>query len=245
VFAVLILLGGSARAFGQTNWTGGYIGGHIGTANGSVDTTFDPLPTAEFFIVLKPTTLTPEPKGALFGGQGGFNVQSGHFVVGGDAVFSISKMEATLKVTPITENDGSLFPGAAFISAGQKTTWMLHVRPRVGAQAGQAFVYGAIGLSFVKVEDSAEVDYRPVGTTDYVGSVDINKHGWHWAAGVEVAASKAVSIFGEFMSYRFKTADQTESQTVDPVPAFPPYQVAYSWTTKPTTVLRGGVNFRF
>lgn len=243
--AVLVLLGGSARAFGQgANWTGGYIGGHVGTANGSVDTTFDPLPTVGSFFALKPQTLTPEPKGTIFGGQGGFNVQSGHFVVGGQGDFSISKMDATLKVMPITQSDNSVRPDG-FTSAGQKTTWMLNIRPRIGAQAGQAFIYGSVGLTFVKVEDTAEVDFRPSGTTDYVGSVDVNKRGWHWAAGVEVAASKTVSVFGEFMSYRFQTANQTESQTVDPVPALPPYQVAYSWTSQPTTVLRAGVNFRF
>lgn len=245
--AMVFVFGAFSRASAQgINWTGGYIGGHIGTANGSVDTTFDPLPTAAIFINFKPTTLTVEPKGAVFGGQAGFNYQSGHIVVGGEGVFSISKMDKSASATPIIQNDGTPYPGTGFISAGQKTTWMLHLRPRIGAQAGQAFIYGALGLSFVKIEDSAEVDFRPAGTEDYAGLVDVsNKRGWHWGAGVEVAASKVVSVFGEFMSYRFPVSTQVESQTVDPTPAFPPYQMAFTWTSQPTTVLRGGVNFRF
>lgn len=255
-FTFAMLAPGASQAAAQSfNWTGGYIGGHAASGMGTADTTFTPLPDAGSFKSLKPITATnpldPDAKGLMFGGQGGYNFQTGHFVIGGEGVFSISKMTGTVTVAPVTQNDGSNFdtdighPGAAsFLMAGEDTKWLVHIRVRAGVQAGQAFVYGAFGPTIGSVNYTAETHFGPTtGVVNYVNYlVDITerRNGWHWGGGVEVAASKKVSLFGDFISYDLKERDAT----VDPVPDNPPFQVKNTWLTK-ATVLRGGVNFRF
>ena len=68
------------------NWSGGYVGGHAGWGSGRANTSFTPLPNATSFIDLRPTTLRPDPSGFNAGFQGGYNWQTGHFVVGAEAV---------------------------------------------------------------------------------------------------------------------------------------------------------------
>src|SRR6185436_14855498 len=122
------------------------------------------------FKALKPVTLTADTKGLLFGGQGGFNFQAGHVVVGGQADFAASKGEGSVTVTPIVRNNGLMQSGS--LSAGQKTDWVLSFGPRVGVQAGQALIFGRAGVSLVQVEDTALTDYRPDATNHFPGSID-------------------------------------------------------------------------
>ena len=56
------------------NWTGFYVGGHVGTTWGDFDAVFGPL-----------DRVGPEFGGALAGGQGGFNYQVGNIVFGLEA----------------------------------------------------------------------------------------------------------------------------------------------------------------
>src|SRR6266446_563550 len=96
-------------------WKGGYVGGHIGWGKGRANTAFTPLPNATQFIDMTPTTLRPDPSGLSGGAQGGYNRQSGHFVIGGEADISWSRMSGTATVTPIIKNNGTPFPGAGFL----------------------------------------------------------------------------------------------------------------------------------
>ena len=247
VVGLLVLFGGASGASAQgASWTGAYLGAQIGLGTGAVDTGFSPVSPdpGHPFNALKPVTLAADTQGLLFGGQGGFNFQTRGLVVGGQADFAGSKVEGSTSVTPIVRNDGSTQTG--ILSAEQKTRWLLNFGPRIGVRAGKALIFGRAGISLVQVEDSALTDYRPNATNHFPGSLDATKHGWHWGAGVEIAAAKKISVFGEFLSYRFTVANEAEVRTFD---ADPPddmgFQITYSWITKPTTVLRGGVNFRF
>src|SRR5467141_134698 len=96
-------------------WTGGYVVGHAGWGRGRANTTFTPLPNATQFIDMTPTTLRPDPSGFNGGAQGGYNWQIGHFVIGGEADISWSRMSGTARVAPIIMNNGSSFPGAGFL----------------------------------------------------------------------------------------------------------------------------------
>jgi outer membrane immunogenic protein len=227
------------------DWTGGYIGGHLGWGKGRADTSITPLPTATSFIDLRPTTLRPEPSGFNAGLQGGYNWQTGHFVVGAEADLSSSRMSGTARVTPIIMNNGSAFPGAGFLIARQDTDWFGTLRPRAGMAFGRVLVYGTGGLAFGRVDYSANVDFRPGTPTPilffrYPASFTKTKTGWTAGGGVEVAINRHWSWKAEYLYYDLRK----ESSTANPVPANPPFQVAYTWETKAHT-FNAGINFRF
>ena len=222
------------------DWTGGYAGVHVGWGWGRANTTFTPLPTAVQFISLAPTTLRPEPSGFNGGAQGGYNWQTGHFVIGGEADISWSQMSGTTRVTPIIQNNGTPFPGTGFLTTHQDTKWFGTVRPRAGAAFGRVFLYGTGGLAYGRLTNSANSDFRPGGTVQYPASARGWKTGWTAGGGAEVGINRHWSWKAEYLYYDL--GDQ--SLTGNPVPANPPFQVAYGWETRAHT-FNTGINFRF
>ena len=227
------------------DWTGGYVGGHVGWGWGRADTSFTPLPNATLFIDLRPTTLRPEPSGFNGGAQGGYNWQTGHFVVGAEADLSWSRMSGTARVTPIIMNNGSAFPGAGFLITRQATKWFGTLRPRAGFAFDKILVYGTGGLAYGNVEYSANADFRPGTATpilffQYPVAFSKTKTGWTAGGGVEVGINQHWSWKAEYLYYDLRK----ESITANPVPVNPPFQVAYGWQTKAHT-FNVGVNFRF
>jgi outer membrane immunogenic protein len=227
-------------AAGTHDWTGGYIGGHLGYGWGKGDTRFEPLPTAAAFINLQPQTLRVRPRGILGGGQAGYNWQFGHVVVGAEGSLSVSNIKKTTIVSPIIQNNGTPFAGAGFLSASQKIKWLGSLRPRIGGAFGKVFVYGTVGFAFARINYAATTDFRPVGTTQYPATVSSNRKGWTAGGGVEVAVAKKWSVKGEYLYYDFGST----SATVGATPALPPFQVMYTWQTKLHT-FSGGVNYHF
>ena len=226
-------------------WTGGYVGGHAGWGRGRANTTFTPLPNATQFIDMTPTTLRPDPSGFNGGAQGGYNWQTGHFVVGGEADISWSRMSGTARVAPIIKNNGTPFPGAGFLTAHQDTKWFGTLRPRAGITFNRVFLYGTGGLAYGHVNYSANSDFRPGGTTQilffqYPASFSKTKAGWTAGSGVEVGIRGHWSWKAEYLYYDLGN----ESFTANPVPANPPFQVAYTWQTRAHT-FNTGINFRF
>src|SRR5258706_658256 len=226
-------------------WKGGYIGGHVGWGRGRANTTFTPLPNATQFIDMTPTTLRPNPSGFSGGAQGGYNWQTGHFVIGGEADISWSKMSGTATVTPIIKNNGTPFPGAGFLTAHQDTTWFGTVRARAGITFNRVLLYGTGGLAYGHVNYSANSDFRPGVPTQilffqYPASLSKTKAGWTVGVGLEVGINKHWSWKAEYLYYDLRK----ESLTANPVPVNPPFQVAYTWETKAHT-FNAGINFRF
>lgn len=221
-------------------WKGGYVGVHVGWGRGRANTTFNPLPTASQFIDMAPTTLRPDPSGFSGGAQGGYNWQTGHFVVGGEADFSWSRMSGTATVTPIIKNNGAPFPGTGFLATHQDTKWFGTARARAGAAFGRVFLYGTGGLAYGRVNSSANSDFRPGGTIQYPGSLSKTKTGWTVGGGGEVGISQHWSWKAEYLYYDLRR----ESVPANPVPTHPPFQVAYTWETKAHT-FNTGLNFRF
>lgn len=227
------------------DWTGGYIGGHVGYGWGKADTRFEPLPSAATFINMAPTTIRNRPRGAIAGVQGGYNWQTGNFVIGGEGDFSWTGMNRTTTVTPITQNNGTPFPGAGFQATGQKTTWFATLRPRAGFAFGKVLVYGTAGAAIGRVQYAATTDFRPFGTTQYPATFSRTKGGWTAGGGIEVGFRRGSggwwwSFKSEYLYYDLGNASATASAT----PALPPFQILYIWQTKAHT-WNSGVNFHF
>ncbi len=222
-------------------WTGPYGGGHVGYGWGKADTTFTPLPTATQFFDLAPTTLRPDPKGIIAGGQVGWNKQVGNMVFGPEFSISWSNMKGTAILIPIPRNNGTSFPGAGFLTTSENTNWFMTLRGRIGVLVNSSktvLVYGTGGFASAHVNYIANSDFRPGGTIQYPASFTKNKGGYTAGAGIEVAVAPHVSVFGEYLYYNVGNA----SITANPSPANPPFQVAYQWQTR-ASIVRGGINF--
>jgi outer membrane immunogenic protein len=227
--------------FSGFTWTGFYFGGHAGYVKGNADTDVRPLPDAATFINLAPTTLKPNPKGGFGGAQVGFNWQAGHLVIGAEFDFSGARIDGTTTVTPITQNNGTPFPGAGFLTSHQHTSWFGTLRPRVGiALVPRLLIYGTGGLAFAHVDYSADVDFRPAGTEHYPASLTMRKKGWVAGAGAELALTRKWSVKGEYLHYDLGS----QSVTANPAIPLPPFQIAYTWQTT-ANLANFGVNFRF
>lgn len=243
---LLLLVAASAPVCAQSNdseysFKGFYVGGNLGRGWGNADTGVFPLPSATQFVNLKRQTLRPDPSGFVGGGQVGYNWQHRNFVFGLEADMSFGSIDGTETLTPITQNDGTPFPGAGFISAHQDTSFLMTYRPRVGIALTPRFlIYGTGGFAVAHVNYSAVTDFRPVGTTHYPVKFDVNKVGYAAGAGAEFLVAKRWTVRGEYLFVDLGP----ESAHTDAIPLLPPFGVTYKFQTV-MNVARGAVNYRF
>jgi len=154
------------------NWTGFYIGGHIGGAWS------DRCFTGTLGVVGEACN---DSSGWLGGGQVGFNIQTGQFVFGVEFSGSWSDIGGG-------DTRGTLPVGWAFSSDG-KTLLML--TGRVGYAFDRALLYITGGGAWAR--NSADVTNGVVAT-----SVDFDRHGWTIGAGLEYAFSPNWSVAGQY-----------------------------------------------
>ncbi|HYL91577.1 MAG TPA: outer membrane beta-barrel protein [Alphaproteobacteria bacterium] len=231
----------------EHSWTGVYIGGNIGGANGNADTSVNPLPSATTFVNLLPTTLKPSPSGVVFGGQIGFNWQTGRWVLGTEFSFGSANIDGTKAITPIIQNNGTPFPGVPTspgnngITVHEDVSSIGTLAPRVGyAVYPRLLVYGTGGLAFGHASYFANTDFRPVGTEQYPAFLKKGKQGWVGGGGVEYAFQGRWSVRGQYLAYELGD----ESIVANPVPPLPPFGIAYKWNTS-GQMYNFGLNFKF
>jgi len=234
----------SAPATSGYKWTGFYIGGHGGYNWGNADTSFQALPSPGTFFNLADTTLRPHPKGFAGGIQGGYNWQRNHLFVGGEADFSWTDMDETVTLTPIPQNNGTPFPGAGFLRAGQKTNWINSYRLRGGVAIDRVLLYGTIGLALGNVHYTANSDFRPVGTEQYIADFSRTRAGVIAGPGAEIGILKHISVKAEYLFYDLSKAGFVANPSIPFPPGFPNFQVQYRWKTQANT-FNAGVNYRF
>jgi outer membrane immunogenic protein len=157
------------------SWSGGYIGinGGYGTASDPLDqvVTFAGTPSASTYASARVA-----PAGGLFGGQAGFNWQTGAMVLGieGDAEWADQRGASCGLSCSATLNP------VIYITADQRLDWLASVRGRVGwANEGYLFyVTGGGAFGGVKETDS----FPAIPAT---ASFSQNRSGWTAGGGVE------------------------------------------------------------
>lgn len=227
-------------------WTGFYAGVNIGRGSADATASENPLPTAAIFINLLPQTFKLDPSGALGGGQIGYNKQFGHFVIGVEADIDAAGLDATVRQSPIVQNNGTPFPGTGNnIILHQRTDAISTIRPRFGFAAGHFLLYGTGGLAIAHVGYTANTDFHPVGTEQYPANFSKTQKGWAAGGGAEVAIGGGFSVKGEYLRYDVGS----QSFIANPDPPFPPtaprFQIAYTWNTSSANFFRFGVNYKF
>jgi outer membrane immunogenic protein len=210
---------------------------------GNGDTSFTPLPTATTFINLAPTTLSPDPSGVVGGVQLGYNWQVNQWLFGVEADFQGSGIDGNTTQSPIIQNNGTPFATSGQLSAGERIDWFGTARGRLGWAAGPWLIYATGGLAYGHVNYSANTDFIFGGCAacvQYPTDFSKIKAGWTAGAGFEWAFAPKWSAKFEYLYVDLGT----ESATVNPTPANPPFQVAYEWKTI-VNIVRLGINYHF
>jgi outer membrane immunogenic protein len=141
-----------AAYIAQNAWTGPYIGANIGYQFG------------------RTTLFSMEPSGATGGVQGGYNLQFGQIVVGGEVDFQVSGAEDT------------------FAPYKFSNPWFGTARARLGYAMNNILVYATGGLAYGK------------GQLDYLGFSEDHTHGgWAVGAGLEVGLMRNLSVRAEYL----------------------------------------------
>ena len=169
-------------------WTGFYLGGHIGYAWGTNNSTF----TDAFGDY---ASFGRNSDGAVGGGHIGYNLQFNQFVIGleGDVDGSaINESVSRLVLLDAASGDGLLFPINAGVSYGLQAS----IRGRVGYAWDRVLIYATGGVAF------AELNAHLQTILGY-DSVSNTRTGWTIGGGIEYAISNNWSVRAEYRYAQF------------------------------------------
>lgn len=189
----------AAPAFAaRFNWTGCYLGGHLGGGFAHKDLT-DPVQLVQDSFAGAPvtdgiTTVSPAPKGVVIGGQIGCDYQfAPSWVVGIEGAASGSTMRGSTTVGLPFGN-----PDTALVEA--KTDFLTSVTARFGYTFDNVLLYAKGG--FALAGDRYDVTGSFAGTPfGFIGLE--NRIGWTAGGGVEWAFSQHWSASVEYDYYQF------------------------------------------
>ena len=153
-----------------TNWTGFYLGGHVGGDFSQANWT-DPV-----------SGLGDSPRGSsiIGGGQIGYNYQMGPLVLGFEGDFSATGLNAS-------DTDAAGFTHAT------STSWISTVTGRLGYAVNRALFYGKGGVAFANERDTVTT---PIGLASNTGWSTLT--GWTAGAGIEYALDRNWSLRAEY-----------------------------------------------
>lgn len=206
----------SAGGVPGADWTGLYVGGHVGQGFAALKGTTTAMDgTPSLYSAAEATDM--QLNNFLLGGQVGFNYQfDNRFVAGFEADFSKTRIQGFQEVLA---NETSYI--AARNQLASKTifafNWMGTIRGRVGYAFDRFFVYGTAGLAFMKETDTRD-QYKAtnVSTTFLSGTATersfeerttADRRGWTIGAGTEYAVTSQWSIKGEYLYSHFGADD--------------------------------------
>jgi outer membrane autotransporter protein len=197
------------------NWSGFYIGAHVGGAWG----------TKEWFLTDPGLDFgSHDVSGLIAGGQVGFNWQApgSNWVLGIEAQASWSNADGEHIIT---------IPGATAIGLRSEVEWLGTVTGRLGYAFDRVLVYAKGGFAFA--HDNFEV-FNPSGPE--VFSTDKTRTGWTVGGGIEVALGGNWSAKGEynFMDLGKKSVTFTDGGDVIPFDV-----------DQQLHVVKFGINYRF
>jgi outer membrane immunogenic protein len=222
------------------NWSGFYIGGHLGGKWADHDGDifldqvigFTPLGLAAFG-----NRGNDREAAFIGGGQIGFNWQAGGWVFGVEGDFSATSAERTFVCC------GPLAP--AFFVPGDTISvsndWQASVRGRLGFAWDRFLVYGTGGVAFANLE--ATVALVPVGgLPGLFASASDTITGWTAGAGIEFGLWDNWSLGVEYRFSSFDASDFALGNVVTPLIAGAPLRSSFDLETHEVTAR---LNYRF
>ena len=202
------------------NWTGFYIGGHVGYGWGR-----STLADIDNFCLGISNCPNPPDRynfdGIVGGGQAGYNWQTGNLVFGVEVDFSVSGID---EKTPLIRTT---------LTLATKIDWFGTARLRLGYAADRALFYVTGGLAYANVANSF-LDVG-CGVPCFLKSSDV-KFGWTVGGGLEYAFAPNWSVRAEYL---FVDLEKNKKLDVSCAPA-----CRFEWENR-LNVARVGLNYKF
>jgi outer membrane immunogenic protein len=198
------------------NWTGFYLGAHVGYGWGR--TTIHDIDDFCLGAGVCPTpSVDYRFRGVIGGVQAGYNWQSGNLVIGAEADVSWSGMSRTIAFRP---------PGPAFLTTD--IDWFGTGRLRLGYAFDRSLLYATGGAAFVDLENTMQ-------QTPSLARASAVKWGWTAGGGWEQSFAPNWSVKAEYL---FVEVEKTRASIA------PPGIGRFEWDNH-FHIVRLGLNYRF
>ena len=226
------------------NWTGFYIGGHLGYGfeDSSVGITGNtPAVAALISLGTIPGSLSTDPTGWLTGIQLGYNYEIGKFVIGAETDLSLADIQNKSSFGHV----GPILPFAFYTTtAEQRMQWFGTLRARLGfTPINNLMIYGTGGLAYGRVEYAGNINRSAILVNfNILGSDTVTKTGWTAGGGVEYALSNRWSVKGEYLYYDLGSETLTGVQNPPPI-ILTQNSANYAFVTR-GSIVRLGINFK-
>jgi outer membrane immunogenic protein len=185
------------------NWTGFYVGAHLGYGWEDNRTDVTTLPSPAVFNEV-PFSFNNKPSGILGGLQAGYNWQTGKFVWGVEADISATDIHGSSSTGPIfvIVPPGVSLAGSSHTNT-QRMDWFGTVRGRLGFTAtDRLLVYATGGLAYGHVKNTSFQELVPgFAGLQFAGVDSVTRLGWTVGAGGEWAINSNWSIKGEYLYF--------------------------------------------
>jgi outer membrane immunogenic protein len=189
------------------DWSGIYVGGHIGGGWATSDIAVPGLGIIGTILGV-PTIQTTNSSGFLGGGQIGSNYQIGKLVIGweGDASWSQINGTSTSTFVPLLGLGGG---GGSFSRAlASNTDWTATLTTRIGIAHDHTLFYGKAGTAIAHTNYTDNWTANPGGPF-FSGSGGETREGWTTGVGIEYAFTNSLSFKAEYdyMNFGSRTAN--------------------------------------
>ena len=187
------------------NWSGFYIGGHVGYGAGDARVSLVPGPGWTIFgspaiaqWLVDNGTPKLDSSGALGGVQAGFNVQSANWVWGIESDFSFSGIKGSRNTGILLATPPGLAPRS--FTESDELKWLATFRGRFGYAYQQVLIYVTGGAAIGRREFSQFILSEPAFNFNNIrNSVSSTKVGWTAGAGFEYAIARNWSFKAEYL----------------------------------------------
>jgi outer membrane immunogenic protein len=197
-------------AYPAYDWGGLYIGGVIGGAWQTIDTS-DPGLGVLGTLVGTPVIQTTNSSGFIGGLEGGSNYQLGKLVVGWEADITWGGVNGT----STTSFGGPLLPpGALNRSITADTNWTATSTSRLGIAHDRWLIYIKTGVAYAHTNYTD--NWAAGGFPLFTGANSENRVGWTAGAGVEWAVWNNWSVKAEYDYLDFGNRTMSINGTVAP-----------------------------
>jgi outer membrane immunogenic protein len=226
------------------SWTGFYVGANGGWGWSSFDTAFVPDPTGAFLQgdLSGSSTFNTRTNGGVFGGQIGYNWQTGNWVLGVEGDFdaaSISGTQNTIGNSPDTPGT----PTTNVVTATPKIDWLASIRARIGVLWGPGLLYFTGGGAWEDVKSDQVVSIFGDTATSKFSST---RSGFVIGGGYEWQFDQRWTVRGEYLFYDF-AATNTTSRALPDCNLTTPGACNVALTTGKNNISVGriGINYKF
>ena len=218
------------------NWTGFYIGGHIGGAWGDDDwNNVVASSGASFFGHLGSLSATS----ALGGFQAGYNLQTGNWLWGVETSWSWTNLNGEFSSLASTALGGEV----NFLASSNNINWIGDVTGKIGMTFDRIAWYAGGGAAWSREKDQLVGTSLTFGGQDVWDGSSYERSGWTLLTGVEYAFDRHWSARIQYNYYDFGTENVT--LTRNPSPQFPLTSTFTMDTQLHVQDVTAAINYRF